>query len=154
MSTEKTYTFTTEKNIPPINTKPRSSFKFILFSVLTCGVYSLVFTHGVVRDINTISKGYGIKKIPGLLSLIVFTPLTLGLYYFYWLVRLSNRIKTLSVPMIYKGCKCRKSTTLLFWNTVGLMFCGLGPLVGLGYICDDVDLLVAIYNGNAYESWM
>jgi len=41
---KKILTFTTEKNLNTINTRPRSSAKFILFTILTGGIYSL-FLH-------------------------------------------------------------------------------------------------------------
>ena len=40
----------------------RSLIKFILFSIITLGIYVLVFHHGISRDTNTIASRYDGKK--------------------------------------------------------------------------------------------
>ena len=40
----------------------RSFVKWLLLSIVTCGIYSFVFMYQWIKDINTICDGDGIKK--------------------------------------------------------------------------------------------
>ena len=69
----------------------RSLIKFVLFSIITIGIYTLVFYYRVSEDINITASRYDGKKTLNFLWLILLAPITLGIAPFVWFHRISNR---------------------------------------------------------------
>ena len=83
-----------------INTAPvgklktnKGLLKTILLSIITFGIYSLVVMSSVSNDINIVASRYdGKKTMHYCLLTFVIIPLTLGIAYFVWCHKISNRI--------------------------------------------------------------
>ena len=72
----------------------RSFQKFFFLTIVTLGVYSIVFWSAISKDINIIAGTYDKKKtMPYSLLFFLLTPLTLGLAHIFWHHNLSGRIK-------------------------------------------------------------
>lgn len=71
----------------------RSLLKFILLSIITCGIYGLVVMSGVSTDINTIASRYdGKKTMHYCLVVFIFSWLTAGIVPLVWSHKISARI--------------------------------------------------------------
>jgi len=86
----------TEKpNSAPVGqlTTKRGLVKFILLSIITFGIYSIIVMSGISSDINTIASRYdGKKTMHYCLVFFLFSWLTFGIVPLVWSHRLSNRI--------------------------------------------------------------
>lgn len=121
----------------------RSLLVYLLLSFLTCGIYSLYFIYALARDINAACAGDG-RNTAGLLKLVIFSFLTCGLYGVYWYYSLGNRL-AYNAPR-YGLSFQENGTTILLWYLVGLLLCGLGPLVAMYIIIKNSNALCGAYN--------
>lgn len=71
--------------------KERDMRKFIILSVLTCGIYPLYFYYKLSLDINSVCKGDG-KESESYLVAVVLSTITLGAYKVYWVYKLAQRL--------------------------------------------------------------
>lgn len=124
----------------------RGLIKFILLSVLTCGIYALVVMTRIGRDINTIAGKYDGKKTTHFcLMAFVFSWLTGGIAPLVWFHKLSDRV----------GCELRRrgidypfgAGTFWLWGVVGMLFV-IGPLVYLHKLFRAMNQISAHYNRN------
>ena len=74
----------------PLKTN-RSLGRFILFTIITFGIYSLVYFYCVGRDLNTINSRYDGKKTMNFVLLMLVAPFTLGIAGLVWMHRISDR---------------------------------------------------------------
>lgn len=121
----------------------RSLAKYILLSIVTCGIYSLVFLHGIIRDINVICDGDG-QETPGLLKLILLSIVTCGIYGWYFYYQLGNRISE-NGPR-YGLNFSENGTTVLMWMLFGSLLCGIGSFIAINIIIKNTNALATQYN--------
>lgn len=71
--------------------KERSIFSFYFFSIITLGIYAIVFWHKLGKDVDTLCEGDGkktMKYVPAwLLSIITLTVMN-----FVWMSKLAKRL--------------------------------------------------------------
>jgi hypothetical protein len=65
--------------------------KYILFTILTFGIYSYWFIYKLAQDVNTICNGDG-KQTGGLLKFILLSMITCGIYAWFWYYNIGNRL--------------------------------------------------------------
>lgn len=71
----------------------RSMWKFILLSLVTCGIYGLVVLYEVSNEINLVaSERDGKNTVNYLWVAFILGPITLGIYTLIWWHKLSNRL--------------------------------------------------------------
>lgn len=71
----------------------RGLLKFVLLSIITLGIYSIVFYSGISNDVNVIASRYdGKKTMHYCLLLFLIGPITLGIAYLVWFHKISARI--------------------------------------------------------------
>ncbi|MBQ8717034.1 MAG: DUF4234 domain-containing protein [Clostridia bacterium] len=127
----------------------RSLVMYILLSIVTCGIYPLYNMHAIARDTNEMCKEDG-KKTTGLLLYIIFTFITCGIYAWVWTYKLGER---LSAAAYAKQVHANISgSTLLLWNLVGALLCGIGPFVAMNIIYKALNALAEDYNKKAYAA--
>jgi len=124
----------------------RGLVKLILLSLITFGIYPLVFLSKVSTDMNLIASRYdGKKTMHFCLLVFIFTPLTFGIASIVWYHRLSARIgKELTRRAI--GYSFGAGSYWL-WCVIGAMIV-IGPFVYLHKLCHAMNLLSADYNTN------
>jgi heme/copper-type cytochrome/quinol oxidase subunit 2 len=66
--------------------------KLILLSIVTFGIYSLVFQSRLIKDINLTAASDG-KKTKGLLVMILLSAITFGIYGIVWTVMFTQRVE-------------------------------------------------------------
>ena len=124
----------------------RGLIKFILLSLITFGIYALVFYSRISTDINLIASRYdGKKTMHFCLLTFIVAPITLGIGAIVWNHRISARIgRELSRRGI--GYSFGASTCWL-WNVLGSLIV-IGPFVYLHKLCKSMNLLCADFNVN------
>jgi len=124
----------------------RGLLKFILLSIVTLGIYSIVFYSGISNDINVIASRYdGKKTMHFALLLFIIGPITLGIGYIVWFHKISNRI---GVELTRRGVGYSFSAgTYWLWNVLGACIV-IGPLVYLYKMCAATNQLAEHYNMN------
>lgn len=93
---------------------PRSIVMCVILTIVTFGIYSIVWMCRLNRDINEMS---GDSNAPGGFLLVLFVFLTLGIYHLYWLYKM--------------GEKCERITSLNSHSNIIYLILGL---VGLGIV--------------------
>lgn len=124
----------------------RSLAKYIIFSIITCGIYSLVFLYGLAKDVNVICDGDG-EETAGLLKLILLSIITCGIYGWYWYYKLGNRLANNAGR--YGQQFVENGTTVLLWMLFGSFLCGIGPFIAMNILIKNTNALAAAYNAQA-----
>ncbi len=124
----------------------RGLVKFILLSLITCGIYALVFYSKVSTDINLIASRHdGKKTMHYCLLLFIVAPITLGIAGIVWYHRISNRIGN---ELTRRGIGYDfGASSYWLWNVLGSLI-GIGPFIYLHKLCKAMNLLSADYNVN------
>ena len=125
-------------------TTERSLLKWILFSIITLGIYDLFFIYALARDINEMCKEDG-KNTAGLLKLILLTIVTCGIYGIYWYYALGNRIQANANEQFNLNVT-ESGTTILLWMIVGSAICGIGSFIAMHIIIKNTNALAKEYN--------
>ncbi len=134
-------------NAPVLQLKTnRGLLKFILLTIITFGIYALVFYSKVSTDINLIASRHdGKKTMHYCLLTFVVAPITFGIGGIVWCHRISARIGN---ELTRRGIGYSFGAgTFWGWNVLGSLI-GVGPLVYLHKLCKAMNLLSANYNIN------
>ena len=133
-----------------MNTQPawklatnRGLGKMIFLGILTLGIYPTIISAYMAEDINIIASAHDGKRTTSLAAYPFLFIITLGIYYFVWEHKRSDRI----------GCELQRrniaysfsSSTFWLWCILGSLIL-VGPLVYLHKLCKAMNLLAADYN--------
>lgn len=121
----------------------RGLLKYILLTIITCGIYAIYFEYAFARDMNIVCAGDG-KKTRGVLAQIIFSALTLGIYSLVWLYGVGERINANSFRRNMTS-RCTGGS-LLLWHIVGSLLFGVGPFVALYKRIHGLNDLCEAYN--------
>ena len=121
----------------------RSLAIYILLSIVTCGIYSYYFIYKMAHDVNSACEGDG-EMTSGLAAFIILSFLTCGIYSFYWSYKIGNRLCT-NAPR-YGMTFPENGTTVLVWDLIGILLCGLGPFVAMHILIKNSNRICNAYN--------
>lgn len=121
----------------------RNIVMYILLTIITCGIYGYYFIYKLAQDVNEMCRDDG-KKTGGLIAFILLSFVTCGLYAYYWYYQLANRIQ-MNAPK-YGITVSESGTTILLWCVIGLLVCGIGPLIAMHLIIKNTNALAEAYN--------
>ena len=121
----------------------RSLIAYILLNFLTCGIYSWYFIYALARDVNAACAGDG-RSTAGLLKLILLSFITCGFYSLYWYYALGNRLAANASR--YGLAFQENGSTVLLWQFIGALLCGIGPFVAMHIIIKNTNSLCGAYN--------
>jgi hypothetical protein len=132
------------EGVNPMLKTNRNYLIVILLSIVTFGIYPLVFMYSLANDVNLICSRYdGRKSMNFLLLVFVFSWLTLGIAPLVWTYNLSDRIGT---ELKRRGCHYNFGTgDFWLWNIL-LACIGIGPLVFNWKLCEAMNHLCSDYN--------
>lgn len=124
----------------------RGLLKFILLSLVTFGIYSIVAMSSVSTDINIIASKYdGKKTMHFCLLSFVFSWLTCGIGVFVWYHKLSNRIgnelKRRNIDYSFNA------SSFWLWTLLG-SFIVIGPFIYCHKLFKAMNLIAEDYNIN------
>ncbi len=124
----------------------RGLLKFILLSIVTLGIYSIVFYSSISSDINLIAARYdGKKTMHYCLLFFLVGPITFGIAYIVWAHKISARIGN---ELKRRGISYSFSAgSYWLWNVLGSVIV-VGPLVYLHKLAKAMNLLSESYNIN------
>lgn len=121
----------------------RSLPMWIILSIVTCGIYSWCFLYELARDMNVMCQNDG-ETTPGLAQFILLSIVTCGFYAYWWYYKIGNRMQT-NAPRY--GLQFQENgTTILMWQIVGALLCGLGPIFAMNIIIKNTNAMAAAYN--------
>lgn len=126
----------------PIKTD-RGVIGWLLLSIVTCGIYSCYFLYCLARDINVMCQDDG-DSTPGLAEFILLSFVTCGFYALYWYYKIGNRLQA-NAPR-YGLMFQENGTTVLMWQIVGALLCGLGPIFAMNIIIKNTNAMATAYN--------
>lgn len=124
----------------------RGLLKFILLTLITFGIYALVFYSKISTDINLIASRHdGKKTMHYCLLTFIVAPITLGIAGIVWCHRISARIGN---ELTRRGITYDfGASDFWLWNVLG-SFVAVGPFIYLHKLCKAMNLLCADYNVN------
>ena len=126
----------------PIKTD-RGVIGWLLLSIVTCGIYSYYFLYCLARDINVMCQDDG-DSTPGLAAFILLSFVTCGFYAYYWYYKIGNRLQA-NAPR-YGLVFQENGTTVLLWQIIGVLLCGLGPIFAMNIIIKNTNAMATAYN--------
>lgn len=119
----------------------RGLLKYLLFSLITLGIYDLYIVHRAAKDANLADSSS--KKVGGLIFFIFMSIITAGIYSFYWWYKVTekfaNVIRTSGAkPAITGG-------GFLLWEIFGSLII-VGPFIALYKFFKNWNASNALYN--------
>lgn len=121
----------------------RSLLLYILFNIVTCGIYGWFFIHALARDVNTVCDQDG-QKTSGLLAYMLLNCVTCGIYSWIWWYKVGNRLYS-NAPR-YGLMLSENGTSVLLWRLFGALLCGIGPFIALHIVIKNMNVLANAYN--------
>lgn len=121
----------------------RSLLTYILLAIVTCGIYVWYFDYTVARDVDKMNPETEAQaKSPVTYVLLRFV--TCGIYGYYWRYRVGNRLAE-NAPK-YGLTFTETGTTILLWDVIGLLLCGLGPFFAANILIKNSNAMAAVHN--------
>ena len=123
----------------------RSIIKFIIFGILTFGIYEFWTIHTLAKDVNTICTLQK-QKTTGLAKYIIFSLLTLGIYRVFWWYRISDMLNR---QVLKRGLNCKVSPGMVLASFVlGYFVMGICTFVGIHQVLEATNELSNDYNND------
>lgn len=122
--------------------KQRSLAVLILLSLVTCGIYAIVFFYQYTEDVNKICHGDG-KSSMSYILVCLLSVITCGIYWFYWLYQQANRLYC-AAPR-YRMNFQEDGGTVLLWYLLG-SFIIVGPFIALHILIKNMNAIAPVYN--------
>ena len=122
----------------------RSFIKFLLLTIITCGIYGIITYYKITEDINTICRPYDNKTTTNyLVATLLLGPITCGIYPIIWMHNMCNRIGD---NLKHRGLATNFSaSTFWLWNVLG-SFIFVGPFIFMYKFFEATNQLAADYN--------
>ncbi len=122
----------------------RGLIRFLFFTIVTCGVYTLFFVADLAEDMNILACRHDGRRTPNLLLLPFITILTLGIGYFVYWHRFASRIRE---ELWRRGIDYDFGPKKFWgWGLLGILLFGIGPLVFFHKLCVALNEMSADYN--------
>lgn len=122
----------------------RSLWKFVLLSIVTFGIYLLVYFSSVSSDINVIASRYdGKKTMHFCLLFFIVSPLTCGIASLVWYHNISSRIGS---ELKRRGMSYSfGAADFWLWNILGTLIL-VGPFIYIHKMSKAMNLLADNFN--------
>lgn len=127
--------------------KRRSLLTLILLSIVTCGIYNIIFWYSYADDMNRICQGDG-KETKNYIVVLLLSIITCGIYYWIWLYGVGNRLSE-NAPR-YGTSFQENGTTIILWMIIGSFLCGIGAFVAMHILIKNMNELADRYNQMFY----
>ncbi|MDD3172298.1 MAG: DUF4234 domain-containing protein [Herbinix sp.] len=127
--------------------KQRSFITMLLLSIVTCGIYGIIFWYNYSDDMNTVCNGDG-KITQNYIIVILLSIVTCGIYGWVWYYGLGNRLQE-NAPR-YGINFTENGTTVLLWMLFGSLLCGFGFYYAQYILVKNMNVLADRYNQQFY----
>lgn len=122
----------------------RRLWKYLLFTPLTFGIYSIIFFSSISQDINGIASKYdNIKTMHYCLLFFLIAPITLEIAYIVWFHKISGRIGR---ELKRRGIEYSFGKGTFWLCRILGMFIIIGPFIYLHKLSRAMNLLSEDYN--------
>lgn len=121
----------------------RSLLTYILLSLVTCGIYSIIFWYKYADDMNKTCNGDG-KETQNYLIVILLSLVTCGIYSYIWFYGIGNRLQE-NAPR-YGLNFSENGTTILLWLIFGSFLCGIGGFYAIYLLIKNMNEVADRYN--------
>ena len=108
------------------NIKKRNYVSYLLLSIITFGIYHIIFWNKISKEVNALCEGDGKKTIKYIFALLLSIP-TLGIFGIIWKCKLAERLKNNASRYDLKFSEGKGVLAVL--STAGLLFLA-GPSIG------------------------
>lgn len=125
--------------------KQRSFGMYILLSIITCGIYSIIFWYQYTEDINKICMDDG-HESPNYIIVILLSIITCGIYAYIWYYSQANRLQAASNK--YGISIQGDGTVVLLWMILGSFLFGIGAFIALYILIRNMNEVAKAYNDN------
>lgn len=124
----------------------RGLLKTILLTLVTFGIYSIIFYSGIGEDLNAIASRYdGKKTMHFCLIFFLLGPITGEIATIVWFHKMANRIGS---ELRRRGINYGFSAATFWgWGVLGALIV-VGPFVYMAKMCHAMNELCANYNVN------
>ncbi len=121
----------------------RRTWKLVLLTIPTLGIYNIYFWYTFTRDLNEINQED--KRIKNYILVCLLTILTFGIYRWVWFFYLADRVQVTGYHM---GVKMGPGPgTTLFCRLFGT-FILIGPIVSDFFVIRNMNRLAKEYNAD------
>ena len=145
MAYKSIYDYEEKEYVPPKLQTDRSMWKLMLLSILTLGIYSIVFFIPFSFDLDKIAPKSDRSKTPNYLFVHIAALFTFSIVLDFWHHEIAGRIEE---ALEARGISYEFNTTT-FW---GWFFFGslivIGPFIYYHRLCKAMNLLCEHYNEN------
>lgn len=125
----------------------RALWKFIVFTILTCGIYAIVFFSSISDDINlAATRRDGKKTMHFCLVAFLLGPITCGIMDFVWYHQISERIGDEARARGFQTDF--NASTFWLWYVLGSLLCFVGPFIYMHKLCEAMNAIANSYNAN------
>lgn len=128
----------------------RSFWKYLLLSIITCGIYGIYFLYGYVKDLNKVCEGDG-KESKNYIVVLLLSMITCGIYGFYWWYVQGERLYHIAPK--YNVKVREKGSSILVWELLGCtVMPGIGMFAATFIMFDNMNAIAKVYNAEITES--
>ena len=121
----------------------RSLAKFIFLGIVTLGIYPIVVMYESTESLNLIAQRDGRKTMNYLLTVLLLTPITAGIYSMIWSHGIANRIGDESSRRGFG--RMVSASDFWIWNILGTLII-VGPFIYLHKFLKAMNSISASYN--------
>ena len=144
MSDKYPYDEEEKKDTPPKLQTNRNVWKLIILSILTCGIYEIIFLIPVAFDLDKAAPKKDRSKTMNFLFVWLLARITGGIAYMVWFHGVSDRIGD---ALNERNIPYRFGTgTFWGWYVLGALLLMIGPIVYYAKLCKAMNLLCEDYN--------
>lgn len=119
----------------------RRLWKLILLSIVTLGIYNIVFWFQFTRDLNEMNREE--KKIKNYILVIFLSIITLGIYRWVWFFYVADRIQVTGESM---GMRIKPGPGATLFIRLFGTFLLIGPLVSTFMVIRNMNKIAKEYN--------
>ncbi len=126
----------------------RSLLTYILLTILTCGIYNVVFYSDLGDDVNFVSSPRdGQKLMHFCLMYFIVSPLTCGIYSLIWFhnmsARIGNEARARGIATDFGAA------SFWLWYVLG-SFIVVGPFIYIHQLCSTMNMICDDYNRRGF----
>lgn len=125
----------------------RSFLVAIGLSIITCGIYGIIFYWQMFNDLNTVCRvkeNDDSQNTPNYIVYALLTLVTCGIYAWYWMYKQGNRIQRTGEK--YGERIDENGTSMIMWCLLGGLVCGLGIIMAHYLLIKNINTLSKCYN--------
>lgn len=116
--------------------------KYLLFSILTLGIYSIVTLYRFNETVNKLCAGDR-RETPNYIVVILLGLVTMGIYPYCWMYKQATRLQMIAPRYGYRMKE--QSTGILLWATFGMLLLA-GPFIAWYKMFNCINPLIRNYN--------